>query len=107
MPIDHTQNMVYAPHFYDLNVLFSKIHSWMSVNVQGLSRGMFVLRALYFGTNGLKDNYRRQIGNLIRHGKMSLDPKVPSIIPASPAVPPLGPPPLPGWFGSSSLGSMM
>ena len=80
MPIDHTQNMVYAPHFYDLNVLFSKIHSWMSVNVQGLSRGMFVLRALYFGTNGLKDNYRRQIGNLIRHGKMSLDPKVPSII---------------------------
>lgn len=45
---------VYAPHFYDLNVLFSKVHSFMSVNVQGLSRGMFILKALYFGEGGLR-----------------------------------------------------
>ncbi|CDU25357.1 uncharacterized protein SPSC_05191 [Sporisorium scitamineum] len=53
---------VFAPHFYDLNVLFGKVHSWMSVNVQGLSRGMFLLKALHFGVQGLRKNYLAQIG---------------------------------------------
>jgi hypothetical protein len=68
------RNLVFAPHFYDLNVLFSKFHAWMSVNVQALSRGMFVLRALYFGADGLFENYREQIANIIRHGRASLGP---------------------------------
>ncbi|KAF5025416.1 hypothetical protein F66182_2518 [Fusarium sp. NRRL 66182] len=72
-------NFVYAPHFYDLNVLFNKCHSWMSVNVQGLSRGMFVLNAMYFGAKGLRHNYRRQLGNLVEYGKESLG-KVPMLI---------------------------
>ncbi|KAH6892423.1 glycoside hydrolase superfamily [Thelonectria olida] len=72
-------NFVYAPHFYDLNVLFSKHHAFMSVNVQGLSRGMFVLNALYFGAKALRRNYKKQIGNIVRHGKTSLG-KVPLVI---------------------------
>lgn len=76
---DRPQNLVYAPHFYDLNVLFSKLHSWMSVNVQGLARGMFVVNALYFGVGGLRSNYRKQIGNLVKHGRLSLGP-LPTVI---------------------------
>lgn len=67
------RNMVYSPHFYDLNVLFFKQHGWMSVNVQGLSRvrfpcskskadrqGLFLPLALYFGTGGLLRKYVSQ-----------------------------------------------
>ncbi|KAK8091462.1 glycoside hydrolase superfamily [Apiospora hydei] len=74
------QNLVYAPHFYDLNVLFSKAHGLMSVNVQGLSRGMFVLKALYFGEAGLRANYRKQIGNILEYGRRSLGKAVPALI---------------------------
>ncbi|KAF7561230.1 hypothetical protein G7046_g2932 [Stylonectria norvegica] len=74
------RNFVYAPHFYDLNVLFSKTHNWMSVNVQGLSRGMFVLKGLYFGARGLRKNYKTQIANVVRWGKASLGTQVPMII---------------------------
>jgi glycosyl hydrolase family 5 len=74
------RNFIFAPHFYDLNVLFAKYHSWMSVNVQGLSRGMFVLKALYFGAQGLRENYRLQISNILRHGRESLGLGVPALI---------------------------
>ncbi|KAI0123447.1 glycoside hydrolase superfamily [Xylariales sp. AK1849] len=66
------RNFVYAPHFYDLQVLFSKLHGWMSVDVQGLARGMFVFKALYFGATGLRKNYRKQISNIVRQGRASL-----------------------------------
>lgn len=80
MPTKQPAHPVYAPHFYDLNVLFSKQHSWMSVNVQGLSRGMFVLGALYFGATGLRRNYRKQLGNIVKYGRRSLGNHVPTII---------------------------
>ena len=48
------KNFVYAPHFYDLNVVFSKVWRSFSVNVQGLSRGMFFAKALYWGEQGIK-----------------------------------------------------
>ncbi|EPQ28323.1 uncharacterized protein PFL1_04150 [Pseudozyma flocculosa PF-1] len=69
---ERPSNLVYAPHFYDLNVLFGKTHAWMSVNVQGLSRGMFVLKALYFGADGLRKNYRTQLANIVRYARASL-----------------------------------
>lgn len=72
-------NIVFAPHFYDLNVLFSKVYNGMSVNVQGLSRGMFILKALYFGEEGLKRNYVKQIGNLVTYARTSLG-EVPIVI---------------------------
>ncbi|KAH8918208.1 glycoside hydrolase family 5 protein [Atractiella rhizophila] len=59
------KRMIAAPHFYDLNVLFSKQLGTMSVNVQGLSRGMFILKALYFGLSGLKRNYELQVKNIV------------------------------------------
>ncbi|KXH63634.1 glycoside hydrolase family 5 protein [Colletotrichum nymphaeae SA-01] len=74
------ENLVFAPHFYDLNVLFSKHHSWMSVNVQGLSRGMFVLKALYFGAKALRQNYRTQLANILKYGQRSLGIHVPALI---------------------------
>ncbi|KAK2030037.1 glycoside hydrolase family 5 protein [Colletotrichum zoysiae] len=78
--VQRPSNLVFAPHFYDLNVLFSKHHSWMSVNVQGASRGMFILRALYFGAKALRKNYRLQISNILRYGKKSLGGHVPALI---------------------------
>ncbi|ORY70465.1 glycoside hydrolase superfamily [Pseudomassariella vexata] len=76
---ERPRNFVYTPHFYDLNVLFSKAHNWMSVNVQGLSRGMFILRGLYFGVQGLRKNYRAQLRNILHYGRASLS-HVPVII---------------------------
>ncbi|CAN8098555.1 unnamed protein product [Discula destructiva] len=73
------RNMVHAPHFYDLNVLFSKHHGAMSVNVQGLARGMFVLRGLYFGAEGLRKNYATQLRNLVEHADKYLG-KIPTVI---------------------------
>ena len=65
-------SFVYAPHFYDLNVLFFKAYNGLSVNVQGLARGMFILCALYFGAHGVMRNYRHQISNLVRKGYQAL-----------------------------------
>ncbi|WWD20684.1 hypothetical protein CI109_105160 [Kwoniella shandongensis] len=72
-------NMVYAPHWYDLNALFKKQFGFMTVNVQGLSRGMFVLRALYFGKEAAKTNYALQIKNLVLEARLKLGP-VPVVI---------------------------
>ncbi|GAA5959872.1 hypothetical protein JCM21900_005989 [Sporobolomyces salmonicolor] len=60
-------NMVFAPHWYDLQTLFEKRLGWMSANVQGLARGMFLLKALYFGRAGLKKNYALQLRNILSH----------------------------------------
>ena len=72
LPQPRPSNFVYAPHFYDLNVLFFKSYRGMSVNVQGLGRGMFLLCALYFGTWGLFRNYLHQITTLCRRGRDTL-----------------------------------
>ncbi|PWN34679.1 glycoside hydrolase [Meira miltonrushii] len=70
---------IYSPHFYDLNVLFGKIHSSMSVDVQSLSRGGFILRSLFFGKEGLKKNYQRQISKLVDNGQVSFG-SMPTVI---------------------------
>ncbi|BGP11918.1 hypothetical protein JCM10049v2_007838 [Rhodotorula toruloides] len=67
-PAYRPPNFVFTPHWYDLQTLFEKKLGWMSANVQGLSRGMFLLKALYFGRKGLKKNYTTQILNILRHG---------------------------------------
>ena len=64
--------MVYAPHWYDLNTLFSGEFGDFTVNVQGLSRGMFLPRALYWGQGGARDNYAVQIRNIVNAGHASL-----------------------------------
>ncbi|CEH15077.1 glycoside hydrolase family 5 protein [Ceraceosorus bombacis] len=77
--VPRPEGFVFAPHFYDLNVLFSKVHSFYSVNVQGASRGMFILKALYFGAEGLRKNYEIQLKNIAEHAFLSLG-KVPVMI---------------------------
>ncbi|KAI0922589.1 hypothetical protein AcV5_009520 [Taiwanofungus camphoratus] len=64
--------MVYAPHWYDLNALFAKAYGDFTVNVQGLSRGMFPLKAFYWGHQGARDNFALQIRNLVEAGYRSL-----------------------------------
>jgi hypothetical protein len=65
-------NMVYAPHWYDLNALFSKAFGNFTVNVQGISRGMFPLKAFYWGHKGARDNFSLQIQNIVEEGNKSL-----------------------------------
>ncbi|KAF9531115.1 cytoplasmic protein [Crepidotus variabilis] len=65
-------NMVFAPHWYDLNALFTKKFKDFSVNVQSLSRGMFAPRAFYWGQQGVRDNYSLQIRNIVEHGYKAL-----------------------------------
>ncbi|OCH85892.1 glycoside hydrolase [Obba rivulosa] len=66
------RNMVYAPHWYDLNSLFAKAFRDFTVNVQGLSRGMFPLKAFYWGQQGARDNFSLQIRNIVEAGYRSL-----------------------------------
>ncbi|KAL4071735.1 glycoside hydrolase family 5 protein [Scleroderma citrinum] len=58
-------NMIFAPHWYDLYTLFSKKFGDFTVNVQGLSRGIFPLQAFYWGQQGVRDNYSKQIRSII------------------------------------------
>ncbi|GLB39573.1 putative cellulase (glycosyl hydrolase family 5) [Lyophyllum shimeji] len=74
-PEHQVPNMVYAPHWYDLNALFAKAFGNFTVNVQGLSRGMFPLKAFYWGQRGARDNFALQIRNLVEHGYSSLGEK--------------------------------
>lgn len=73
------ERSVFAPHFYDLDVLFKKGYTGWSVNVQGLSRGMFIFNAIYFGTKGLFSNYSHQLSNLRSYSNLSLG-TIPTII---------------------------
>ncbi|GAA6017473.1 hypothetical protein JCM11491_006836 [Sporobolomyces phaffii] len=63
---ERPRNLVFAPHWYDLQALFGKRLGWMSANVQGLAKGMFLLKALYFGRSGLRKNYSVQISNILQ-----------------------------------------
>ncbi|KAJ3193375.1 hypothetical protein HK101_004929, partial [Irineochytrium annulatum] len=67
---DHMlKNVVYAPHWYDLNTLFSKsFDGFMTHDVQGLARGKSVLQATYFGIAGAGKNYSGQLRNIVRNG---------------------------------------
>jgi hypothetical protein len=60
---------VYAPHWYDLDSVFNKRFSgFVTHDVQGLSRGMSVFQASYFGMRGARRNYSFQISNIVRNG---------------------------------------
>ncbi|KAJ6520077.1 glycoside hydrolase [Mycena sanguinolenta] len=74
-PEHRVPDMVYAPHWYDLNALFSKAFGDFTVNIQGLSRGMFPLKAFYWGQKGARDNYSLQIRNIVEGGYRVLGEK--------------------------------
>lgn len=67
--LDWHENCVYAPHWYDLHSVFNKKFSgFLTHDVQGLSRGMSVFQASYFGVKGARRNYTFQISNIVKHG---------------------------------------
>ncbi|KAG6875023.1 hypothetical protein C0992_005525, partial [Termitomyces sp. T32_za158] len=57
---------------YDLNALFAKAFGEFTVNVQGLSRGMFPLEAFYWGQGGARENFSLQIRNIVEHAHDAL-----------------------------------
>ncbi|KNZ71680.1 hypothetical protein J132_07592 [Termitomyces sp. J132] len=71
-PDHRVPNMAYAPHWYDLNALFAKAFGEFTVNVQGLSRGMFPLKAFYWGQSGARENFSLQIHNIVKHAHEAL-----------------------------------
>jgi hypothetical protein len=71
---------VYAPHFYDLNVLFSKVYKGIySADVSALSRGGFLPLHIYFGQGGLIKNYTKQLRQLVKYARTSLG-EIPIVI---------------------------
>jgi hypothetical protein len=60
---------------YDLKALFDKAFTDFSVNVQGLSRGMFLLKTFYWGQLGARENYSLQIRNIVEQAYESLGEK--------------------------------
>ncbi|KAF7319648.1 Glycoside hydrolase family 5 protein [Mycena chlorophos] len=74
-PEHRVPNMVYAPHWYDLNALFQKAFGDFTVNVQGLSRGMFPLKAFYWGQVGARNNFSLQLRNIVEGGYKALGEK--------------------------------
>ncbi|KAH9985691.1 glycoside hydrolase family 5 protein [Russula vinacea] len=71
-PQHQPPNMVFAPHWYDLRVLFDKAHGEFSVNVQAISRGVNPLRTFHWGHKGARDNFATQIRTLVEAGYRSL-----------------------------------
>lgn len=71
-PDKRPANMVFAPHWYDLNALFAKAFSRLSINVQGLSRGLPVWKAFYWGHNSARENYALQLKTIVEEGYKSL-----------------------------------
>lgn len=71
-PQHQPTNMVFAPHWYDLRVLFEKAHGEFSVNVQAISRGVNPLKTFHWGHRGARDNFATQIRTLVEAGYRSL-----------------------------------
>ncbi|KAF9913835.1 hypothetical protein BX616_009476 [Lobosporangium transversale] len=75
-PNDHDENIVYAPHWYDLHSLFNKAFDGrITHDVQGLSKGMNVISATYFGLKGARKNYRGQLSNILNTGLQNVGNK--------------------------------
>ncbi|KAI1304678.1 hypothetical protein EDD11_005078 [Mortierella claussenii] len=75
-PGDHEENIVYAPHWYDLHSIFNKTFDGrITHDVQSLSRGKNVFSATYFGIKGAKKNYRGQLANVLNLGLQNVGTK--------------------------------
>lgn len=73
---DHHSNVVFAPHWYDLNcVFYKKFVGTMTHDVQHLQKGGNVIKATYFGVKGAKKNYQGQIRNVRESGISNMGDK--------------------------------
>ncbi|KIM25743.1 glycoside hydrolase family 5 protein [Serendipita vermifera MAFF 305830] len=64
--------MVFSPHWYDLDALFRKEFGNFTVNVQALSRGKFPPSTFYWGHHSVRRNYGLQIKNIAEAAYRSL-----------------------------------
>ncbi|KAJ3048633.1 hypothetical protein HK097_010362 [Rhizophlyctis rosea] len=77
---ERDRNYVYAPHWYDLQALFTKSFGFVTHDVQALSRGTKnVLAATYFGITGANKNYKGQLRNIVQAGVTKVG-KMPCLI---------------------------
>ncbi|CAI2171442.1 2950_t:CDS:10 [Funneliformis geosporum] len=69
-PSDHHNNVIFAPHWYDLKALFTKtFNGKITHDVQRLTRGAHhIAAATFFGISGAKKNYSGQVRNIIKNG---------------------------------------
>ncbi|PKY22164.1 glycoside hydrolase [Rhizophagus irregularis] len=69
-PNDHHNNIIYAPHWYDLKALFTKtFNGKITHDVQRLTKGAHhIAAATYFGISGAKKNYSGQVRNIVKGG---------------------------------------
>ncbi|KAI3657997.1 hypothetical protein MP638_001821 [Amoeboaphelidium occidentale] len=69
------RDLIYAPHWYDLSLLFSKkFNSLFSHDVQELSNGSRnFFKNTYIGTEGMRNNYKKQIHRIVRAGYTSFN----------------------------------
>ncbi|KAI8980242.1 glycoside hydrolase superfamily [Pilobolus umbonatus] len=73
---DHHHNIVFSPHWYDLNCNFyKKYNGRITHDVQCLQRGGNVFSATYLGRNGARKNYRGQIKNIKEDGLVDMGEK--------------------------------
>ncbi|KAI7897948.1 glycoside hydrolase superfamily [Cokeromyces recurvatus] len=73
---DHHHNIIFSPHWYDLNsVFYKKFNGKITHDVQCLQRGGNVFKATYFGKSGAKKNYKGQIKNIKEDGHQSMGEK--------------------------------
>lgn len=57
------------------------MHALLSFTNEGFHiQGMFLLRALYWGHKGARENYRQQISNMVVKAHESLEYSVPVVI---------------------------
>eukprot|EP00158_Paraphelidium_tribonemae_P006707 Partr_v1_DN27943_c0_g1_i1_m11403 putative Cellulase (glycosyl hydrolase family 5) len=78
-------SLVFAPHWYDLSMLFTKSFSGiMTHNVQELSRGSRnIVKHTYLGVAGMRANYFKQISKIIRVGQRHFGPALEANVPAA------------------------
>ncbi|KAJ1507489.1 hypothetical protein HMI54_004080 [Coelomomyces lativittatus] len=66
---EYIKNLIFAPHWYDLDSVFKKTFSgYITHDVSALRISKNILKATYFGMRGAKKNYRNQLLRIKRTG---------------------------------------
>ncbi|MBW0493636.1 hypothetical protein O181_033351 [Austropuccinia psidii MF-1] len=59
------QNLIGAPHFYDLFMIAHKAYGMLTVDVQAIVMKKLFWKCLYFGHTAAKKNYTQQVKNIV------------------------------------------
>eukprot|EP00834_Sanchytrium_tribonematis_P004250 NODE_199_length_13192_cov_0.539219.p1 type:complete len:547 gc:universal NODE_199_length_13192_cov_0.539219:9310-7670(-) len=73
----HVPNLVYAPHWYELQSVFNKkFKGYITFDVPGIRSGESIFSSMYFGMGGAKLNFHQQIKNLVKEGDSNSIPTI-------------------------------